>query len=47
MNRIIKVWRKMMTFANPGMLLQTDTSFSSRLVILPDPKESKPTLKLI
>jgi len=39
MNRMTRVWRRMRTFANPGMLFQTETSYSSRLVILPDPRE--------
>ena len=30
-----------MTFAKRGILSQTDTSFSSRLVVLPDPREAQ------
>ena len=29
----MRVWRKRRIFANPGMLFQTDESYSSRLVI--------------
>jgi len=41
------VWRRMMIFENPGMLFQRETSYSSRLVILPDPERCRLTLKLI
>ncbi|TMI16093.1 hypothetical protein E6H35_00780 [Candidatus Bathyarchaeota archaeon] len=36
MNKITTNWRRMRTFANPGILFQTETSYSSPVVILPD-----------
>src|SRR5437867_3757899 len=45
MNRMIRVWRRMSIFANPGMLFQTDTSYFSRLVISHHHEEFRPTLQ--
>jgi hypothetical protein len=47
MNKMTRNWTRMRTFANPGILFQIETSYSSRLVILPDPEESILTLTLI